>query len=95
MDLELANGRVPATEPVQKTRVGRKAKYPFAEVGVGQMFTFECSQEDRKKAVHRLSAAANVWCRRHGYVMNHFVIRTLPTGVGVYRIGGDDKPLEG
>jgi len=103
MDFELANDGV--TQPGDPQRKFRKTKYPFGDIGVGQypfgdigvgqMYLFECEPEAKVKAVHRLSSAANVWCRRSGLETNRFVVRTLPNGVGVYRIGGDDKPLEG
>ena len=98
MDIELANsGVIQEGIPAKKKGGGggRKVKYPFGEVGVGQMFTYECSPDDKIKTMHRLSAAANAWCHRQGMTVNYFVVRTLPQGIGVYRIGGDDKPLEG
>jgi hypothetical protein len=93
MDFELANDGV--AQPGDPQKKFRKTKYPFGDIGVGQMYLFECESEAKVKAMHRLSSAANAWCHRNGLAINRFVVRTLPNGVGVYRIGGDDKPLEG
>jgi hypothetical protein len=93
MDFELANDGV--AQPGDPQKKFRKTKYPFGDIGVGQMYLFECKPEAKVKAMHRLSSAANAWCHRNGLEINRFVVRTLPNGVGVYRIGGDDKPLEG
>jgi hypothetical protein len=72
---------------------GRKSKYPFDRLDPGMYFLVECAKEESKKVVGRLTASAHSWCRRRG-MLNQFVCRTLPEGVGVFRIGNIRLPLE-
>ena len=61
------------------------SKYPFGKLEANQMFLVECPEYDRRRLMRSISVAAHSWCKRRG-IRNHFVCRTLPDGVGVYKV---------
>lgn len=69
-----------------------QGKYPFGSLNSGQMFLVECPLESRKRLMQSLVVCAHMWCKRRG-LANLFVCRTLPEGVGVYKID-DEQPKE-
>jgi hypothetical protein len=65
---------------------GRKSKYPFDKLTPGTYFVVPCSKEEHRRTLTRLSVGAYQWCRRRG-IPNQFVCRTLPEGIGVFKLG--------
>jgi hypothetical protein len=78
-------------DPPPKKRHGQRDQYPWRILQGGEMFLVHCPPEEAEKVMHSLVASANSWCKNRG-MQNQFVCRTLPEGVGAFKLGVDDPP---
>ena len=72
---------------VRPTGAGRKAKYPFAILGVGQSFLVPAGPYKDltyRKAVCRLTASSAAWGKKLSG--RKFSVRTVEGGVRVWRV---------
>jgi hypothetical protein len=74
-----------------KRRHGQRDQYPWRLLKTGEMFLVHCPPEEAERIMHSLVASAHSWCKNRG-MQNQFVCRTLPDGVGAFKLGVDDSP---
>ena len=78
-------------DPPAKRRHGKRNQYPWRLLKTGEMFLVHCPPEDAERVMHTVVAASHSWCKNRG-MQNQFVCRTLPEGVGAFKLGVDDPP---
>ena len=71
--------------PVPPDYRGRKAKYPFADLKVGQMFWIP-GEEAPMGGIRTLLSAVGAYRRRTGAIQHRFVVRPHEDGIGVWRV---------
>lgn len=71
--------------PVPPDFRGRKVKYPFADLTVGQMFWIP-GPEVPTGGIKTLLSAVGAYRRRTGVLHHRFVVRPHEGGVGVWRV---------
>lgn len=69
-------------DPVPQTRSGRRPKYPFAQMNVGECFYVPTTEV---KSPYVLSASARQWARRNGRPWK-FVARQVGDMIGIWRV---------
>jgi hypothetical protein len=69
-------------DPVPASRSGRRAKYPFADMEVGDCFYVPASEA---KSPNVLAAAARQWAKRNGKSWK-FAARETAGMVGIWRV---------
>lgn len=69
-------------DPVPQARSGRRSKYPFAQMEVGECFYVPAKEV---KSPNVLAASARQWARRNGRCWK-FVARQVDDMVGIWRV---------